>query len=173
MGNEGGGGSAAASHPEILVHTADLSLPSTSSGPSGGKRKYSAITEDEPISSTTSLSQPPSSNSMRGTRASTSKQPTRATHTTVLNNMQGSINQLSDVFKLSLTSPHPSLTLDNQAKAMMLLRTVDDGLSMEDKVRLIKLFEKDGSLVASYLNLENDQPLRKIWIQQSLAGGGN
>jgi len=87
--------------------------------------------------------------------------------------MQGSINQLSDVFKMRLTSPNPSLSLDNQAEAMRHLRVVDDGLSMEMKVRLIKLFEKDGSLVASYLNLENDQPLRKAWIQESLAGGGN
>jgi hypothetical protein len=59
--------------------------------------------------------------------------------------MQSQINRLTDVFEKSMMTPEDG-TSGQRSLALTWLQERDDGLSMNEKVRLISIFQKDADL---------------------------
>ena len=90
----------------------------------------------------------------------------RATPTAALNGMQGSLNRLTDIFAHSMLTPEDG-TAAQRNQAMQVLQEADDGLSMNDKVKMISMFMQNIVVADTYLSL-TDIDLRRIWLQSML-----
>ena len=86
---------------------------------------------------------------------------------TVLHGMQGTMNRVSDIFEKSVsqtTDPH----LAARDEALDFLQTREDGLTLDDKKKLILMFMKDVVIAQTYNRLINED-LRQSWIAEMLA----
>lgn len=84
------------------------------------------------------------------------------TQATAVVGMQGSINRLTDIFEKSMGPPQDPL-VERKTRALGLMQTRDDGLSVPDKVKLISNFDQHPMMIDTYLGLLDDE-LRQAWI---------
>jgi len=73
---------------------------------------------------------------------------------------------LLDIFIESMATPE-DLATTRRAQAMKRVQDVDDGLSMMEKLELIRQFEENEGTADIYLSLR-DQGLRQAWIRTKL-----
>ena len=72
--------------------------------------------------------------------------------------MQGSINQLTDIFERSMTShlaEDPATT--SQSHVMALVQEYDDDLTVDEKTALIAYFAKDIVAANTYISLTDHE----------------
>lgn len=112
-----------------------------------------------------------SSNSSRpGSRESNSaKLGAKVSQATAIIGMQGTINQLTGVFRESMLAPVQDDTMLRRKEALKVLQG-DDGLSVTEKARMAFFFQKDISFADTYVSLD-DPLVRKEWITLTLANG--
>jgi hypothetical protein len=102
--------------------------------------------------------------------ASTSSRIAKAvTPAIAISGMQGSINQLTDVFERSMVTPEDG-SVAHRNRAQERMQEVDDGLSTDDKVSMIYLFMNNATAADTYLSL-NDSNIRRAWVMRMLAEG--
>jgi hypothetical protein len=139
------------------------------------KRKFSALAPDSITPGTISRGSSRAASSCSKSRRTESQSSTQATTSsitfatevtlaTALTNMQGSINRLADVFEKSMVAPEPATRKDEAVKR---LQEVEEHLSMDEQLKIIKQFGRDRSLGGTYLSLINE-PLRKAWLCERL-----
>jgi hypothetical protein len=80
--------------------------------------------------------------------------------------MQSQIGRLTDVFEKAMVTPEDA-TSGQRSLALTRLQEQDDGLSMNEKVKLISIFQKDISYVQTYLDLVVDE-IRQAWLRSIL-----
>jgi len=90
----------------------------------------------------------------------------KITQATAMVGMQSQIVRLTDVFEKSMTTPRDT-TVSKLSLALQKLQDVDDGLSMADKTKLVRLFQRDPSSAQVYSELVVDD-LRQAWIADVL-----
>jgi hypothetical protein len=76
--------------------------------------------------------------------------------------MQGTVNQLTDVFEKSMAVPEEGSVMCRD-QAMQLVQEVEDGLLTTEKVGLITHFMNNTVAADTYLSLK-DSDVRKVWI---------
>lgn len=90
--------------------------------------------------------------------------------------MQGSINRLTDVFERSIVAPEAATRKDLAVKCVPQL---EDDLSINEQLTLIRQFDKHKGLGGTYLSLVDsekntpapiptDDSLRKAWVRKTL-----
>ncbi len=166
----------------------ELDNPVQSSGfmstskPSSSKRSYAAMSSEsgvphsaltgqsDPISKKfkgSELGSPPSGSGVVKRTSTTVARPVKAiTQATAVVGMQGSINQLTDIFEKSL-EPSQDPSVNRKSRALKLVQERDDGLLLLDKVKLISIFDEHTSMIDTYLGLTDDE-LRRAWISSIL-----
>lgn len=80
--------------------------------------------------------------------------------------MQAQIGRLTDVFEKSMMTPENGVA-SQCSLAITHLQDVDDDLSMSDKVKLIRLFQKDAVTAQTYLDLIHDN-VHQAWLHSIL-----
>jgi hypothetical protein len=126
-------------------------------------KKKSSSKATSKSASKPSASKPSSS---RALVLSSSKAAARITPATAVVGMQGSINRLTDVFERAMTSPQDETSVKRN-EAMQRLQVLDEGLTLEEKTKMIRLFMKDPVSADTYMVL-NDDELRQNWVQSML-----
>jgi len=84
--------------------------------------------------------------------------------------IQGSINQMTDIFEQSITTLKDKTT-EAKKDAIKTMQTIDDGLSTNQKAKMVSIFAQNGSIANVYLVL-TDIAVRHSWLQQILDGQG-
>ena len=74
--------------------------------------------------------------------------------------------RLTDVFEKSMTTPRDT-TVSKLSLALQKLQDVDDGLSIANKTKLVRLFQRDPSSAQVYSELVVDD-LCQAWIADVL-----
>jgi hypothetical protein len=86
-----------------------------------------------------------------------------------LHSMQRSINQITDNFEKSVTMPlDPQLEAVGQNKALHLVQTYDNGLTLEQQMQLLTIFMGNHIAAEIYVGLVNED-LKKSWLQSMLS----
>jgi hypothetical protein len=80
--------------------------------------------------------------------------------------MQSQIGRLTDVFEKTMATPEDG-TAHQRSLALARLQDQDDGLSMDEKVKLVGIFQRDASAIQTYLDLVDDK-LRQAWLHSIL-----
>jgi hypothetical protein len=83
-----------------------------------------------------------------------------------LNNMQGTINRLTDVFEKLMVPPQEA-AVGWRGDALQQLQERDDGFTREEKITLIRIFEERPNHIDTYLALTKDD-IRKGWMHSLL-----
>src|SRR5882762_523080 len=82
---------------------------------------------------------------------------TKITSAVAINSMQGSINQLTDVFEKAMTTPLDTVGM-KQDKALQVLQTQDaDSLNCMQIRKIIDIFTVNPAFVVTYIALGNDE----------------
>jgi hypothetical protein len=159
----------------------------TASTASGSKRKLSVLDDGPPLTHLSSPSIP----SLPKKRKSSSKMTTssamvssgvadkassrrvagKITSAVAINNMQGSINRLTDALtdameKSSTASQNPTMKLRTEAVKLLQDRD-DDGLTQQEQLDMLTLFMTNKAAVGTYLALEKGE-LRVAWMRKML-----
>ncbi|KAF8220351.1 hypothetical protein L208DRAFT_1382695 [Tricholoma matsutake] len=167
---------------DAATNSMDLDLTITSH-PKSSNHSYSAMSVESKLlpqasDSTPAMPPGPVSNNMqkssglRGSKGpspevtSTTRLANKITPATAIIGMQGSINQLTDIFEKSM-APGEDPAVAHREKAMQFLQEVDDGLSVGDKVAMISIFMKQAAAVNTYLSL-TDTEVQQAWIHKML-----
>ena len=77
------------------------------------------------------------------------------------------MNRVTDIFEKSVsqtTDPH----LATRDEALDFLQTREDGLGLDDKKKLVKMFMKNVIVAQTYNRLVNED-LRQSWVEEMLA----
>lgn len=140
------------SHLSIAsLHSAPGSANSSSAGSRKGKRKLSALADQDMASLTSSKKK----GSKRSTRAAASA-ASAVTQAIAYNGFQGSINRLTDVIEKSVVSTTEDSAVFRRDKALRGLQDVQDGLSEAEKVKLVAIFMGNQAAAETYLALTDD-----------------
>jgi hypothetical protein len=83
-----------------------------------------------------------------------------------LNNMQGTINRLTDVFEKSMVPPQEA-AVGRRGDTLQQLQERDDGFGREEKITLIRIFEERPNHIDTYLALTKDD-IRQGWMRSLL-----
>lgn len=150
---------------------------------SSGKRKLDHLLDDDarsyqssnatvpPSSSSVTTSEPARKKSARSSSRSTSKTSvvrpsskiTKISNAVAMNGIQGTINRLTDIFERSVNAP-----LDPRAAGrgdtLQLLQSHDDGLSINERTKMVNLFAENHVMAEMYAGLVDDE-LRQSWLQ--------
>jgi hypothetical protein len=127
------------SHSQSLPET-DITSSGISSEPA--RKKWSAASQDS-----------------RDSQKNTHPKP-------LTGKIKSQISHLTHVFEKSMTMPEDGIAA-KRSLAISHLQQVDDGLSTNEKVKLIQKFQKDPSLAQTYLDLVDDA-LRQAWLRSEL-----
>jgi len=77
---------------------------------------------------------------------------------------------MTDVFEQSVMTLKDE-TIEVKKDAIKTVQTVDDGLSADQKAKMVSIFAQNGSIANAYLAL-TDVAVRHSWLQQMLDGQG-
>jgi hypothetical protein len=128
------------------------------------KRKYVAVAA--PSTSVKMTTVPTASSDTRSDKKVKSEQKTsrldRVSQVVALNNMQGTINRLTDVFKKSMVPPQEA-AVGRRGDALQQLQERDDGFTREEKITLIHIFKKRPDYIDTHLALIKDD-IRQGWM---------
>jgi hypothetical protein len=95
-----------------------------------------------------------------------SSKAAKITNTTVLHGMQGTMNQVTDIFEKSIMQPlNPQSAV--RGDALHYVQTREDDLSLNERTALVKIFMKDYVAAETYVALVNDD-LRRSWLAAML-----
>jgi hypothetical protein len=137
------------------------------------KRKFLSASDLDDISSISS-SDPSkkkrsenSKNSKHKTPIASQRLAAQISQAVAVNNMQGTINCLADVFEKSMATPEEGSVI-HRDQAMQLVQEVEDELSAGEKAGLITHFMNNTIAADTYLSLK-DPAIRKAWISSMLA----
>ena len=83
-----------------------------------------------------------------------------------MDGIQGSLDRLTDIFASSMMTPEDG-TITQRNQAIQFLQEVDDGLSTNDKVKMVSLFMNNIVVADTYLSL-TDIDIRRAWLQAML-----
>jgi hypothetical protein len=83
-----------------------------------------------------------------------------------LNNMQGTINCLTDAFEKSMVPPQEA-AVGWRGDALQQLQERDDSFTREEKIALIHIFEERPDHIDTYLALTKDD-IRQGWMHSLL-----
>ena len=83
-----------------------------------------------------------------------------------MDGIQGSLDHLTDIFASSMMTPEDG-TITQRNQAIRFLQEVDDGLSTNDKVKMVSLFMNNIVVADTYLSL-TDIDIRRAWLQAML-----
>ena len=116
---------------------------------------------------------PDSSAASTSALTSTSHRVVKMTPAVALCSLRGSIDTMTSVIESTASKPIESITSEDRAvarrqSAVRLVQDREDGLSNEDKAKLLKLFFKHPNLGDVYIEL-TDNDLRRLMIQDWLA----
>lgn len=141
-------------------------------------RSYQSSSATVPPSSssvTASESEPPakkksSHSSSQSTSTTSVVKPspkiTKISNAVAMHGIQGTINRLTDIFERSVNAP-----LDPRAAgrsdALQLLQSRNDGLSVNERTKMVNLFAENHVMAEMYVGLVDDE-LRQSWLQGML-----
>jgi hypothetical protein len=142
---------------------------------SASKRKFLSLSDpDETGSVSSSDPSKKHSKNSKGSKGSKHKIPiasqrlaAQISQAASLNNMQGTVNRLADVFEKSMGAPEEGSVI-RRDRAMQLVQDVEDGLSVKEKAVLITHFMNNAIAADTYLSLK-DNEVRKAWVSSMLA----
>lgn len=114
------------------------------------------------------------------------KKPRNVTGPAALLNLSESVDRFGSIFQSALVGssalvPTPSVSVSVPAlpaldssparkqTAMQHLQRTQDWLSVQEKLRMVKLFQKDKDAALAYMSLESEE-LSKLWITDMLYG---
>jgi hypothetical protein len=145
-------------------------LPSTSA--TSSKRKFSALSSHPSsalLPTTSSFSAQSSKKKKQGaaeTSAPVADQQLgkKVTTAVAMVGMQGTFNQIADVFAQSISVPDDQMAKQTSTAIQNVL-TVDDGLTAEEKATVISIFAQKVSIANAYLALTDDK-VRRIFLHQ-------
>jgi hypothetical protein len=80
--------------------------------------------------------------------------------------MQSQISQLTDVFEKLMSTPDDGMDAKHSL-AISQIQEFEDGLTVQQKVKMILKFQKDVSIAQTYLDLLNGE-VRQAWLQAEL-----
>jgi hypothetical protein len=162
------------------------SLPSGSS--LAGKRTYSVMSLDSKAlhSASTEITTPstnadptlkkqaktsdctPKSRSSRHESSAYGHAPAsgKVTQASVMVSMQSQISRLTDVFEKSMSTPDDGMAA-KRSLAISQIQEFEDGLMVQQKVKMILKFQKDVSIAQTYLDLLNGE-VHQEWLQAEL-----
>lgn len=83
-----------------------------------------------------------------------------------MDGIQGSLDRLTDIFASSMMTPEDG-TITQRNQAIRFLQEVDDGLSTNDKVKMVSLFMNNIVVADMYISLM-DIDIRRAWLHAML-----
>jgi hypothetical protein len=120
------------------------SLPSGSG--SGGKRTHSVMLLDS-----------------EGLHSASTKITTPSTNANPMLKKQAKISWLTDIFEKLMFTPDDGMAA-KRSLAISQIQEFEDGLMVQQKVKMISKFQKDVSIAQTYLDLLNGE-VRQAWLQ--------
>ncbi len=152
-------------HSTIMLDDASTShspsVPPSDNPPRKKSQKGSRIAVSDPHPLGSHISR-----SVRDTPDSQSSKVGKVTQAAAMVGMQSQLGRLTDVFEKSMMTSQDSATTATSL-ALARVQEIDDGLSMDEKVKLVRLFHEDFRTAQVYLDLVHED-LRKAWLASIL-----
>jgi hypothetical protein len=110
----------------------------------------------------------PKSHSSRHESSAYSHAPAfgKVTQASAMVGMQSQISWLTDVFEKLMSTPDDGMAA-KRSLAISQIQEFKDGLTVQQKVKIILKFQKDVSIAQTYLDLLNGE-VRQAWLQAEL-----
>lgn len=130
-----------------------------------GKRKRRAAKKTSDASGSRKMSR-----STTSTSASVPMEigPKKMNAGVAINNMQGSINCLTDAIRETMTMAEDGVIL-RKKEAVKRMLEIETHLTTEEQVQLMSAFNRDGGLADMYLLVDNEV-LRRAWLASVISG---
>jgi hypothetical protein len=90
----------------------------------------------------------------------------KVTQASVMVGMQSQISQLTNVFEKSMSTPNDGMAAKHSLTISQ-IQEFEDGLTVQQQVKMISKFQKDVSIAQTYLDLLNGE-VRQAWLQAEL-----
>jgi hypothetical protein len=90
----------------------------------------------------------------------------KVTQASAMVGMQSQISRLTDVFEKSMSTPDDG-TAAKRSLAISQMQEFEDGLTVQQKVKMISKFQKDVTIAQTYLDLLNGE-VRQAWLLAEL-----
>jgi hypothetical protein len=90
----------------------------------------------------------------------------KVTQASAMVSMQSQISWLTDIFEKLMSTPDDGMATKHSL-AISQIQEFEDGLMVQQKVKIISKFQKDVSIAQTYLDLLNGE-VRQAWLQAEL-----